>query len=254
MNFRLRLSFTERRRRMLAKKIDRLDRLEARTTITEPISFTGLSISALRGLVQLGLMSVYGGSNAPSPFIRAKEIEKQAGRAAPKPYAIPTKLLRSIDALALSRHAGGGAGSAAAASTAGSSAQYGSGDWTNDWLTLNAKPSTDAGSTGISTPWHPAKGAGGGAARLRAAVRALRGESRRQVEVQSPRCDCRRTARRQAQVAALQRPSSPPSPAPAAPTLSPALPAPYPFPRSRSSNPAPALPPARKTRATVESR
>ncbi len=164
MNFRLRLSFTERRRRMLAKKVDRLDRLEARTTITEPISFTGLSISALRGLVQLGLMSPYGGSNAPSPFVRAKDIEKQAGRAVPKPYAIPAKLLKSIDALALSQHAGGGAGSAAASSTASSSAAHNS-DSSNDWLTLNAKPSADAASTGISKPWHPAKGAGGGAAR-----------------------------------------------------------------------------------------
>ncbi len=251
MNFRLRLSFTERRRRMLAKKVDRLDRLEARTTITEPISFTGLSISALRGLVQLGLMSIYGGSNAPSPFVRAKEIEKQAGRAVPKPYAIPAKLLKSIDALALSRHAGGGAGSVASSSTAGSSAPHDSGDSSNDWLTLNAKPSTDAGSTGISTPWHPAKGPGGGAARRCAAVRALRGESRRQVAVQSPRYDCRRTVRRQAQVAALRRPCSRLSPARAAPTLNPALPAPYPFPGSRSSNPAPALLPARATRAAA---
>ena len=37
MGFR-RLSFTERRRRRLAKKVDRLDRLETRNTITEPIS------------------------------------------------------------------------------------------------------------------------------------------------------------------------------------------------------------------------
>ena len=49
MSFRrLRFSFTEYRRRRLAKKVDRLDRLESRTTITEPMSFTGLA-SALSG-------------------------------------------------------------------------------------------------------------------------------------------------------------------------------------------------------------
>ena len=51
MNFRrLHLSFTEYRRRRLAKKVDRLDRLESRTTITEPISFTGMALSAMAGL------------------------------------------------------------------------------------------------------------------------------------------------------------------------------------------------------------
>ena len=45
----LALSFTEARRRRLAKKVDRLDRLESRTTITEPISFTGLALSAIAG-------------------------------------------------------------------------------------------------------------------------------------------------------------------------------------------------------------
>jgi hypothetical protein len=35
-----RLSFTERRQRRLAKKVDRIDRLESTTTITELISIT----------------------------------------------------------------------------------------------------------------------------------------------------------------------------------------------------------------------
>ena len=39
-----RLSFTENRRRRLAKQLDQF-RLEPRTTITEPISLTGLAIS-----------------------------------------------------------------------------------------------------------------------------------------------------------------------------------------------------------------
>jgi hypothetical protein len=74
--FRLHLSFTERRRRKLARKVDHLDRLESRNTITEPISFTGLSISALRSMVQLGIMHPYGASNAPSTLARARDAQK----------------------------------------------------------------------------------------------------------------------------------------------------------------------------------
>jgi len=43
------MSFTERRRRQLAMKWDRLDRLETRNAITEPISVTGLASLTLRG-------------------------------------------------------------------------------------------------------------------------------------------------------------------------------------------------------------
>ena len=43
-----RLSFGERRRRILARKVDQLDRLETRNTITEPISVLGLSLTSLR--------------------------------------------------------------------------------------------------------------------------------------------------------------------------------------------------------------
>ena len=65
----LRLSFTERRRAALRKKF-LLDRLETKNTITEPISVTGLSISALRGLAQLGIMSVGGGNNVNPQAVR----------------------------------------------------------------------------------------------------------------------------------------------------------------------------------------
>ena len=60
-----RLNFGERRRRMLAKKVDRLDRLETRNTITEPISVLGLSLTSLRGLVQLGIMDADGAKQFP---------------------------------------------------------------------------------------------------------------------------------------------------------------------------------------------
>ena len=78
MGFR-RLSFTERRRRRLAKKVDRIDRLETRNTITEPISITGLLIPAVSGLVRLGIMHPYGGSNALSGLKRAAETARQSG-------------------------------------------------------------------------------------------------------------------------------------------------------------------------------
>ena len=54
---RFRLSFTERRRRKLALKVEVFNRrLETRNTITEPISVLGLATGAFRGLAQLGIM------------------------------------------------------------------------------------------------------------------------------------------------------------------------------------------------------
>ena len=90
------LSFTERRRRRLAKKVDQIDRLESRTTITEPISLTGLSISALRGLVQLGIMHPNGGSNALSRLGRSSTAGVQVGRAPANPIVIHRNLLKPI--------------------------------------------------------------------------------------------------------------------------------------------------------------
>ena len=77
---RLRLGFTEYRRRLLATKVDRLDRLESRTTITEPISFTGLALSAIRGMMQLGFMYPNAVSNAPSPFVRPRTWPSRPAR------------------------------------------------------------------------------------------------------------------------------------------------------------------------------
>ena len=52
---RIHLSFTERRRRRLALKVDRLDRLEKRSTVT-PFSAFSLAAGAFQGLAQVGLM------------------------------------------------------------------------------------------------------------------------------------------------------------------------------------------------------
>ena len=70
---RFRLSFTERRRRKLALRVDRLDQLEIRNTITEPISLTALSLGIPTGLLGLGMRGAGGGlsgrpcGHAPGP-------------------------------------------------------------------------------------------------------------------------------------------------------------------------------------------
>ena len=94
---------------------------------------------------------------------RAKDAAKQAGHSSPKPYAIPANLLKSIDAIAMSQLAAGG--SVASASSTASAGTHAASDSSNDWLTFNTPAASSAAdSDGISTPWHPAKGPGGGAA------------------------------------------------------------------------------------------
>ena len=172
---RLHLSFTEYRRRRLAKKVDRLDRLESRTTITEPISFTGMALSAMAGLARLGFMYPDGEISALRSLARAKDAAKQAGHSSPKPYAIPAKMLKTIDAIAMGRLAVGG--SAGAAARAGSTAGHASNNSSTDWLTFNAPATSNSSDAhGIAAPWHPAKGPGGGAAQApRGGTSAARG-------------------------------------------------------------------------------
>ncbi len=76
------MGFPERRRRRLATKVDRLDRLETRNTITEPISVTGLAVSAMRGAAGLGLILPNQASNALSGLVLPADVAKQAGRTA----------------------------------------------------------------------------------------------------------------------------------------------------------------------------
>jgi hypothetical protein len=159
MGFR-RLSWTEKRRRKLAIAMQ-VDRLEPRTTITEPISITGLSISALRGLVQLGIMHPYGGSNAVSGLVRPVDFVKQSGRPVLNPLVVLGDVLKPIPGLETGRRSGTTAG----ASSAAPSAAHDQANPSNDWLTLNATPEANASDAhGISTPWKPAARPGGGAA------------------------------------------------------------------------------------------
>ena len=111
MNFR-RLSFTERRRRMLAMKWDRLDRLETRNTITEPISVSGLAISTFRGLALLG--TPYAASNALSGLRRPEDVGTRAGGATRNSFEFRGNLLKPLPDLEFPRHASPGGGSSGA--------------------------------------------------------------------------------------------------------------------------------------------
>ena len=88
-----RLSFTEKRRARLGLKVDRLDQLETRNTITEPISLLGLSLSALRGLAQIGLMDPNDASNALSGLARPGQATGQGRRPASQAGAAPSNFI-----------------------------------------------------------------------------------------------------------------------------------------------------------------
>ena len=158
----LRLSFTERRRASLARKFDQLCRLENRNTITEPISVTGLSISALRGLAQLGIMSVAGGNNSIRLAASSAAARNATGRghvAGTGPTAAP--LLSQFTPMNLDKPRPGGAGGG----VTNTGEPYGARRIpSKDWLDVS-KPDTDSTDpAGISTPWRPAPRTGGGGA------------------------------------------------------------------------------------------
>ncbi len=158
-----RKSFTERRRARLAFKSERLDRLEIRNTITEPISVTGLSISAFRGLVQLGIMRADWAANIPRrplpPAQQAALVKHGLG----KPL-LPADFVSTAIGLPYHKPAPAAGGSAGSQGNAASAARPAPTDG-GDWLTLGAAPSqSDSSDQGISSPWHPAARAGGGAA------------------------------------------------------------------------------------------
>ena len=89
--FRLHIGYTERRRRMLRRNVDRLDRLESRTQITEPISLVGLATNALRNLIALGFMYPDGANRALNMLTAAKDAAKKAGGSGRTPYALPSQ-------------------------------------------------------------------------------------------------------------------------------------------------------------------
>ena len=157
------MSFTERRRRQLAMKWDRLDRLETRNTITEPISVTGLAISTLRGLTLLG--TPYAASNALSGLRRPSDVGTRSGSSGGNPFVFHGNLLEPLPDIGSSRHTGAAGGSSGAAPGTADTATRSNQGASSDWLNLSNAPAGDAPEAhGISAQWHPAKGAGGGAA------------------------------------------------------------------------------------------
>ena len=160
-----RLSFTERRRARQAMKFGRLDRLETRNTMTEPISVTALSFTAFRSLAKLGIMQADGGNSALLALTEAAQQAKQ-GLVGPHPAAaLPKSRRLARDWLpgdACARAAGGGGGS-----VPGPTNQIPAPNQSQpaDWLSqLLSSGSASTQSQGLGTPWHPAARAGGGAA------------------------------------------------------------------------------------------
>ena len=158
------LSFTERRRASLAKKVAQLDQLETRNTITEPISVVALSVSAFTGLARLGIMSPNAMSNELNGPAGLGEAANRQGRAAPAARA-PTNFLPLAIGLPAERPSGaaggGGPDQGAAIEQPAASQPAQSID------ALSSISSADSGASeshGLSAPWHPAGRAGGGAA------------------------------------------------------------------------------------------
>jgi hypothetical protein len=161
---RRRLSFTERRRRALALKSARLDKLETRNTITEPISVFALTSTALRGLAQMGIMAADGGNGDALLLAQAtreaREAQLHGVRSAPAPMASappdPAPLIQSAPPT-------GGGGGGQGLPTADLLAPVNR-DPSNRLSLLAPSAADSAQNHGISAPWHPAKGPGGGAA------------------------------------------------------------------------------------------
>ncbi len=78
------------RRRALAKKVEQLDRLESKVTITEPISAVGVCIPALRTLAGIGLLDAAQFSSYPTALAnRAEEAARRGARNARPQIHLP---------------------------------------------------------------------------------------------------------------------------------------------------------------------
>ena len=161
---RRRLSFTERRRARLALKFGRLDRLETRNTMTEPISATAISTGMLRSLAQFGIMQADGGNSALlglAQMAHQAKIGAERSRARAGSFSTTSRRSPSV------RRSPARRGRRAAAVPCRGSLTR---PWRKpaepiDWLPLTSlMGSVPPQSGGISMPWHPASRAGGGAA------------------------------------------------------------------------------------------
>ena len=122
---RRRKSFAEKRRARQAMKRDRLDKLESRNTITEPVSLLGLATGSVRGMVQFGLMQADGGG------LRAMARLAQQAQQGPTPISkalsaadnsVPMRIVLPDTLSVLGLGAGGSASSSSAGALAGTGA------------------------------------------------------------------------------------------------------------------------------------
>ena len=186
---RIHLSFTERRRRRLALKVDRLDRLEKRSTVT-PFSAFSLAAGAFQGLAQVGLMqgsgNAQGGPVLPGAETQRAGTQPQASGSQARGHSSDLLPIRVVPA----SNRGGGGAKAAPDTAAPARVKVAA----NDKLTAALAPSSDSSSSnGIdeTAAWKPASRTGGGGAWRRAAARAM-GRCRRR----SPRFRAGRRERR----------------------------------------------------------
>jgi hypothetical protein len=159
---RRRLSFTERRRARLALKVAHLDQLEIRNTITEPISVLGLSISAFRGLAQIGIM-VPDASAAARGLEHPGQEARQARRAANQPVALPTNYVPIVVGPQV-KHAANSGAEGTAKRQEMAAAPRTKVDSGNNWLAALWDSVADSSQTGIPDHWRPANNGGGGTA------------------------------------------------------------------------------------------
>ena len=160
---RRKLSFTEKRRDRLAMKWDQIEKLETKSTITEPISVLGLSVSAFRGLAQLGIMQADGGNSGLLTLARLSQQANQAPVRAQKAPAMPNSDLPIGLAEMPVTGTGAGGGGTAPADMNPSAPSRPTPTIESPGLVLGAAPDA-AQSQGISAPWHPASPSAGGGA------------------------------------------------------------------------------------------
>ena len=157
------VSFSERRRASLRKQVDRLELLEIRNTITEPISVLGLSLSAYSGLNRLGIADLRAMSSGLSGLTPAAQAIARGGQQTGNAAAPPTNFVPIAIIPWTGRHAaaGGGAGSEQDGPAQASQVRVESGDAA---ATGTPAAASDGDQTGISSPWRPVSQPGGGAA------------------------------------------------------------------------------------------
>ena len=175
--------FTSRRRRYLAKKVDRLDRLENRTTMTEPISAIGLLMGSLRWLDQLGIVDKRMLGNPVSGLAPLDQVSAPGQAQAQKPPPVPDSADSIMAGYQPDRSAQAGGGGGGSVPTAAINASTNNAD---DLLTFNTP--SESGSTGIGIQHSLAAGQGAWRRRGLAAARRVGGWSAR-FQAGGPRLD-----------------------------------------------------------------